>query len=244
MQNTFKCNRGIKKKGFHLMKLKSIAALVIILICLIPCKKHYVNETIKAMDVESENTNEKQTNNNHKEKYLYVNSPVCVENKEKTENNKKHCIEHLLVKVIIKLQPRIEYDEAKEIAYLTYKFTKMKNLDPYWVLAIMYEESRFQDTVVSNHGAVGLMQLMPSTAKSMGVNPNQLKNKELNIKAGINYISYLTSIYKDRKLVITAYNYGQGNVNSGKFNYSYYNKVKKTYDRIISVIPNSIVPKL
>jgi soluble lytic murein transglycosylase-like protein len=63
---------------------------------------------------------------------------------------------------------------------------------------------------VSKAGAVGVMQLMPKTAKELGVKDST--NPAENIDAGVRYIAQLESKYKDPKLAAMAYNWGPGNV--------------------------------
>lgn len=77
--------------------------------------------------------------------------------------------------------------------------------------AIAYHESRFQADVTSSSGAMGIMQLMPSTAKAMGVN-NAYDPYE-NIMGGAKLLSKLSDMYNgNEKLMIAAYNAGSGNV--------------------------------
>ncbi|MCI1965269.1 MAG: lytic transglycosylase domain-containing protein [Oscillospiraceae bacterium] len=76
--------------------------------------------------------------------------------------------------------------------------------------AVAKAESGFQADAVSSCGAQGIMQLMPSTAKSLGVsNPF---DPEQNIMGGAKYLGSLLSKYGDAKLALAAYNAGSGNV--------------------------------
>ncbi|HHY78739.1 MAG TPA: lytic transglycosylase domain-containing protein [Clostridiales bacterium] len=95
------------------------------------------------------------------------------------------------------------------------------NLDLYLIAAIIKVESNYNVTAKSNKGAIGLMQIKPSTGEWIG---NQLRIKdfeeemlydpEINIKMGCWYINYLIKYYNDNKhLALAAYNGGQGNVN-------------------------------
>ena len=93
-------------------------------------------------------------------------------------------------------------------------------LDPLWVAAIVKVESGFSKNAVSDKGAVGLMQVMPDTAKDVcrklkiGVpDTERLKNPELNIRLGTFYLAELKETFKgDTVLVLAAYNGGQGSV--------------------------------
>lgn len=71
-------------------------------------------------------------------------------------------------------------------------------------------ESGYQTDAVSRCGAQGIMQLMPSTARSLGVQDSF--DPEQNIMGGAKYIGGLLSRYGDQKLALAAYNAGSGNV--------------------------------
>ncbi|MGN1234760.1 MAG: lytic transglycosylase domain-containing protein, partial [Christensenellaceae bacterium] len=90
--------------------------------------------------------------------------------------------------------------------------------DPPLVYAIIKAESRFDPSVQSRVGAIGLMQIMPSTKeyvrKLYGYENGDLFDAEYNLKIGIAYVSYLTRKYKCTETAIAAYNAGEGNVNA------------------------------
>lgn len=79
------------------------------------------------------------------------------------------------------------------------------------IWAVMHTESHFDPTVVSNKGAHGLMQLLPETAKSMGV--RDIFDPEENIMGGARYLRVLANRFEgDLYKVIAGYNAGPGAV--------------------------------
>ena len=110
----------------------------------------------------------------------------------------------------------------QKYAELVNQYAKENNLDPLLVFAIIKAESNFDEKVVSNSGAIGLMQLMESTAQEMADDlaieipaKEDLFDPELNIQIGTYYFAYLLEIYEGNMyLALTAYNAGIGNVNT------------------------------
>lgn len=98
------------------------------------------------------------------------------------------------------------------------KYSNLYGVDENLVYAVIRCESRFNPNAKSKKGAVGLMQLMPSTAswcaKILGeeYSEDMLYNPEYNIKIGSYYLSYLFTVFLDEQQVIMAYNAGEGNV--------------------------------
>ncbi len=81
--------------------------------------------------------------------------------------------------------------------------------------AIIHVESGFNPSAVSPKGAIGLMQLMPATARRVGVDTSQraLFDPATNINAGARYLSMLMDMFSERpELAIAAYNAGEGAV--------------------------------
>ncbi len=84
----------------------------------------------------------------------------------------------------------------------------MYGVDPELARRIAGRESNFDPKAISPAGAIGIMQLMPGTAKGLGVDPY---NPEENIKGGIKYYSDMSKKYGP-VMGLAAYNWGPGNV--------------------------------
>ena len=93
-------------------------------------------------------------------------------------------------------------------------------LDPALVAAVIYEESRFRQSTVSAQGAIGLMQLLPSTAREIARNTGgdkfvvgDLTEARINILYGCNYLRYLLDQFGgSTTAAVAAYNAGVANV--------------------------------
>ncbi len=94
------------------------------------------------------------------------------------------------------------------------------NIDSFFIIAIIKEESYFNEHAKSSSGASGLMQLMPQTANYMisklGIETPDIANLEdprTNLYLGCNYLKYLKERFNNDLLVTAAYNGGEGSVN-------------------------------
>ena len=115
--------------------------------------------------------------------------------------------------IILKNIYPIKYEEY------VYKYAEEYNVDPLLVFAIIKAESNFNPNVVSQSEAIGLMQLLESTAEETGrklkldsYKREDLYNPETNINIGTKYFATLYEKYKNITVALTAYNAGSGNV--------------------------------
>ena len=107
----------------------------------------------------------------------------------------------------------LEYTEYVE------KYSEQYKVPKELIYAIIKTESDFQSNAVSPVGAVGLMQLMPSTFKDITENflyenldDGMLYDPETNIRYGVFYLSWLKTNFDNWDCVLAAYNGGIGNV--------------------------------
>lgn len=115
---------------------------------------------------------------------------------------------------ILKKVYKTDYSEYVE------KYATEYDVDSLMIFAIIKAESNFNPNVVSKSGAIGLMQLMDTTAEELCnkmdlfyVKKSSLYQPELNIQLGTKYFSNLMKEYNNNYLLaLTAYNAGIGNV--------------------------------
>lgn len=127
-----------------------------------------------------------------------------------------------------------EYDAMINNIALNY------DLEPAFIKAVVHVESAFNPNAVSHAGAMGLMQLMPNTAKLYNLKPHEFDPKR-NLIAGIRHMNMLMNRYgEDKKLSLAAYNAGEGAVS--KYNgippyretIDYVAKVMKLYNKYLA----------
>ena len=112
----------------------------------------------------------------------------------------------------------------KDYSEYVEKYAKEYNVDENLVYAVIKAESNFKNDAKSNKDAVGLMQLMASTAKEVCRRidlqiaeeelENELLNPETNINLGTKYLSILMEKYQNVIIAVTAYNAGIGTVDN------------------------------
>ena len=94
---------------------------------------------------------------------------------------------------------------------IIYREARRHNLPPELVAAVVEAESDFRPRLISHKNAQGLMQIIPATAEFIGA--GDLFNPADNIAAGTKYLRYLYDRFNgDQKMVLAAYNAGEGNV--------------------------------
>lgn len=122
-----------------------------------------------------------------------------------------------------------------EVKAIIVKHSIELGIDPALGLSIAKTESKFRHNTKSPYGAVGVFQLLPSTARTMGINPYYLSD---NIRGGLMYYKKMYQMFGSTEMALAAYNagpvavkrqkavpsYTKGFVNTIMKDYRYYTK--------------------
>jgi soluble lytic murein transglycosylase len=108
-------------------------------------------------------------------------------------------------------------------------YAATEHLDPYLVASLIRQESEFNPSAVSSANAYGLMQLLPSAAKSMAKdlrirhwNESSITDPRMNLRLGIHYFSKLVQKYNGQvEYALAAYNAGDNRVEDWRANGQY-----------------------
>ncbi|MEJ7623677.1 MAG: lytic transglycosylase domain-containing protein [Pyrinomonadaceae bacterium] len=104
-------------------------------------------------------------------------------------------------------------------------------VDPLLIYAQMHQESSFKLKALSYKGASGLMQLMPATARRLGV--TNIYDPKQNIEGGVKYMRMLLDMFgQDVRLALAGYNAGEGAVMKYGYQIPPYNETREYVRRI------------
>jgi soluble lytic murein transglycosylase-like protein len=132
-----------------------------------------------------------------------------------------------------------------ELDRIIYEAAEKQGIDPRFVHAVIWQESKYKVEAQSHAGAQGLMQLMPATAKRFGC--NNVNDPAENIKAGTKYLSWLLKRFSGNvELALAGYNAGEGSVDKydGVPPYNetqnYVKIISKRYGKIYHPVPKDV----
>ena len=160
----------------------------------------------------------------------------------KKKSGKKKTVVLLVIVALVACLGFFGYQYAeRELIYplkyqdLIVKYADEYDLDPNFVAAVICTESRFDSEAVSNKGAMGLMQIMPSTGEWIAgklqedenFTEQDLFDPEISVRYGCWYLDFLNKRYAgDQTLILAGYNAGIGNVAKWLDNTQYSNDGK------------------
>lgn len=131
-----------------------------------------------------------------------------------------------------RLDPK-EIEQLVKSVHVRYPDTRVLSVP--LMLGFVQTESGFDTRATSHAGAMGLIQLMPETAKwlidifhlPITYSKENIYDPYFNMILGMKYLVWLESYFKgDMDKAIQAYNMGQGNINKGRMNPAYLAKVR------------------
>ncbi|MGB0238261.1 MAG: transglycosylase SLT domain-containing protein [Cycloclasticus sp.] len=125
----------------------------------------------------------------------------------------------------------------RQLAPLIRQQAREFKVDPALVMAVIHAESAYDKDAVSKAGAVGLMQLMPATAKRFGV--HNRTNAAQNVKGGVKYLRYLLEMFQfNLKLALAAYNAGESAVLKYGNNIPPYHETENYVEKVVAYYQN------
>lgn len=154
----------------------------------------------------------------------------------------------LIVAHLAEKNALIPDEELREVARTMYDASRRYEVDYRLVLAVMEAESNFRHDVVSDAGAIGIMQVKPVVAREfsdeVGIpyRRDVLRCPHANVRFGIYYLSWLSRHYDNEYAVLYAYNVGFTRARQNMQRHSepktgYTKKVMEEYERNRSRLP-------
>jgi soluble lytic murein transglycosylase len=182
------------------------------------------------------------------EETLNVSTSVASSAQEVSTEDVQEPAEMRMIKIqmiLEKFKTGLPLKSKLRLAQLIYHESLQYNYDPELVLALIITESSFNNWSKSRMGALGLMQILPTTGRDVAKAKNihwrgkrTLFDPHLNIKLGIHYLAELHDRFGDLEIAITAYNFGPSRVaemqkNCDPLPRGYTDRVMNTYKRFL-----------
>ncbi|MBU5317242.1 lytic transglycosylase domain-containing protein [Clostridium bornimense] len=157
----------------------------------------------------------------------------------------------VVVLVCISFKPVMKIIFPLKYKDIVIKYSEENDVDPFFIMSIIKAESNFDKDARSSKGALGLMQVTPSTGEWIAEKINNsifeednLFDPDINIRYGTWYINYLSNKFNgNRNVIIAAYNAGPGSVDKW-LNDSNYSQNGEDLDNIPFVETDKYVAKV
>jgi soluble lytic murein transglycosylase len=155
--------------------------------------------------------------------------------------------EKKVLQILSNFKTGLRPDKKRELATFINEESHRYGFNPELIMAVIFTESSFYNWSRSPKGAVGLMQIIPTTGKTLAETNNIVWHEKdplldpfINIKLGIHYLWELYLKFGDLSIALTAYNYGPTAVarwiDSGEeIPRKYSEKVIKCYEKFLSL---------
>lgn len=155
--------------------------------------------------------------------------------------------EKKVLQILSNFKTGLRPEKKRELATFINEESHRYGFDPELIMAVIFTESSFYNWSTSPKGAVGLMQIIPTTGKALAETNNIVLHEKdplldpfINIKLGIHYLWDLYLKFGDLSLALTAYNYGPTAVarwiDSGEeIPRKYSEKVLKRYEEFLGL---------
>lgn len=140
-----------------------------------------------------------------------------------------------IAQVMQSVNGRLSNEEALYYVKLINESCEKYDIDKYWFISMMWLESNF-DTTCEYKGAIGLMQIMTSTGKTLGLTKDQLFDPKYSIEYSAKYLRGHYDRYGDLRKAIIAYNQGTTRVDRGTYSTKYYDWVSSRHEKLMKAI--------
>lgn len=140
--------------------------------------------------------------------------------KERAAKEREQALkEKKIFDILSRFKTGLDPKQEEKLASFIHQESRRYGFDPELIIAVISTESSFYNWSISSKGAVGLMQMIPTTAKEVAEINNivwhegdPLFDPFINIKLGVHYLWTLYLKFGDLSLALTAYNHGPGKV--------------------------------
>jgi soluble lytic murein transglycosylase-like protein len=126
----------------------------------------------------------------------------------------------------------LSYQKASEYTKYVKDAALEYDIDEVWIMAMLWQESWYDENC-EYKGALGLMQIMESTGRALGLSREQLFDPQLSVKYGVKYLrDQMNAFNNDIELATLAYNQGPVRVTKGTYKTWYLEDIKEKVNTI------------
>ncbi|HZK01557.1 MAG TPA: lytic transglycosylase domain-containing protein [Anaerovoracaceae bacterium] len=145
-----------------------------------------------------------------------------------------------LVNYILSVNGNLSPGWAAMLVFIFKHEAEVNGIDELLLMAMAQKESTFRADVVGKGGPVGLLQIMPQTAKAYGISRDQLFDPHINVEFGTKYIKDKLDQYgNDKTVALSAYNQGGMAISRGSYSTRYANNITGAERSITQYLTNN-----